>query len=148
MRNLANDVQPFYEPGGFPTCFATTAISGKRFVTISGNRTSGPGLVADADPMTEALLAGVYRVKQCDASGQWAVGVAKTDALINKPVGVIAKPGIILPVLAGAAIAFGIEVMSDAQGRAIPFVAGGGAVAVGRAMTAAADATDAEIKLY
>lgn len=142
MRDLTHDVYPFYEPGGFPTCSCTTAVTGKRLVTISGNRTSGPGLSDTAE-------GGVYRVKQVDAIGQWAVGVAKTDQVINKLVGVIASPGIVVPITAGAAIAAGDEVMADATGRVITFVAGAGRFPVGRAMTAAGAAdTDAEIKLY
>lgn len=142
MRNLANDVQPFYEPGGFPTCSCTTAVTGKRLVTISGNRTSGPGLSDTAE-------GGVYRVKQVDAIGAWSLGVAKMDADAGRLVGVIASPGIVLPVTAGAALAAGDEVMADATGRVIPFVAGAGRFPVGRAMTACAAAdTDAEIKLY
>lgn len=122
MRDLANDVQVLYEPGGFPTCMATTAVRGKRFVTLSGNRTAGPGL-------NEDVTGGIYRVKECDAAGQWAVGVAKMDGDINKPVGIIAKPGIIIPVTAGGAIAAGAEVMSDSQGRAVAVSAAAAAVA-------------------
>lgn len=141
MRNLANDLEPFYEPGGFPTCFATTAIRGKRFVTISGNRTSGPGLSDTAE-------GGVYRVKECDAVGQWAVGVADRDADANTRVGITRQSKIVLPVLAGAAIAAGEEVITDAQGRAIPQDGADGHVGLGRCLNGAANATDAEISLY
>lgn len=141
MRDLSHDVQPFYEPGGFPTCHATTAVQGKRLVTISGNRTGGPGLSDD--------LENLYRVKQCDAIGQWALGVAKMDGEIGKPVGVIASPGIVLPIEAGAAIAAGEEVISDAVGRVIPNDGVAGRVPVGRCLTAVGAAgADAEIKLY
>lgn len=140
MRDLSHDLEPLYEPGGFPTCHATTAIRGKRFVTISGNRTGGPGLSND--------LENLYRVKECDAAGQWAFGVAKRDGDINKPVGVYAKPGAVIPITSGAAIAAGEEVMSDAQGRAVP-LAGAGAVPAGRCLTGVGGADlDAEIKLY
>lgn len=143
MRNLANDLIPLYEPGGFPTCHATTVVRGKRLVTLSGNRTGGPGLSTD--------LENVYRVKECDTKGQWAVGVAKTDAEDEALVGVIASPGIIVPITAGAAIAAGDEVITDTQGRVITNDDDGtdGFVAVGRCMTAASGAgVDAEIKLY
>lgn len=152
MRDLTHDVYPFYEPGGFPTCLCTTAVTGKRLVTISGNRTSGPGLSDTAE-------GGVYRVKQSDAIGQVTLGVAKTDAESGKLVGVIASPGIVLPVTAGAAIVAGQEVMVDATGRVIPWVPpnlSGNAEAlpaiphkVGLCLTAASAAgADAEIKLY
>lgn len=151
MRNLANDLQPFYEPGGFPTCHATTAITGKRCVVISGDRTGGPGLSTD--------LENLYRVKQADAAGAVVLGIAKTDAEDEKPVGVVASPGIVVPVTAGAAIAAGAQVMCDNQGRVVTWTPpnlSGNAEAlpavnhkVGLCLTAASGAgVDAEIKLY
>jgi hypothetical protein len=141
MRNLANDLTPLYEPGGFPTCHATGAVTGKRLCTLDGDRTGGPGLSDD--------LENLYRVKQCDAAGQWALGVLKTDGDAAKPVGVYAKPGAVVPITSGAAIASGLEVMSDATGRVVPFDGAAGHVAIGRCMTGVGGADlDAEIKLY
>jgi len=88
-------------------------ITGKRLVTIDGSRTSGPGL-------SDTSEGGIYQVEQIAFIGAWALGVAKHDALDGELVGVIASPGIVVPVTAGAAISAGAEVCSDALGRVIP----------------------------
>jgi hypothetical protein len=46
---VANDLVHFKRPGEDLTAQATAAITGKRFVVVSGNRTSGPGLAPTAE---------------------------------------------------------------------------------------------------
>lgn len=134
---MANDCIPFYEPGGAITCQTTAAVTGKRFVAISGNRTSGPGLATTAE-------GGNYRVATCAAAAK-AFGVAKYDAASGAKVGVWCQPGIVVPVTAAANITAGQEVEVGATGQATPLAAG---KAVGMALTAATTGNDAEIRLY
>jgi hypothetical protein len=147
----ANESIPFKEPGSALTIKATAAITGKRFVKLTGNRTGGGagGLSSD--------LANVYQGGPCDTIGERALGVAKYDAANGSLVGVHSQPGIIVPVTAGATLAAGDLVMTDAAGKAIPFVqdvtpAAGAAAAtkraLGLALTGAAANADAEIKLF
>jgi Uncharacterized conserved protein (DUF2190) len=131
------DCIPFKEPGSAVTGKATATITGKRFLAVSGNRTGGGagGLSTD--------LANVYQVAHAGA-GVRAIGVSKWDAANGSLVGIHTQPGIIVPVTAGATITAGQEVQSDANGQAIPLAAG---KSLGVAMTGAAAAADAEIKL-
>lgn len=111
---MANDLIPYFRPGQDITALATAAVTGKRFVRISGNRTSGPGLSATAE-------GSVYRAQHCDAALH-PVGVSKYDAPLNGMFG-IARGGIV-PVTSGAAITAGQAVQSDANGKAIALAAG------------------------
>jgi hypothetical protein len=130
-----NDAIPFKRPGEDITAQVTAAVVGKRFVAISGDRTSGPGLAATAEGSN-------YRVAHCGAALQ-AIGVSKYDqATVGGKVGVMR--GGIVPVTAGSAITFGQAVESNASGQAVPFSAG---IKLGIAMTGAAGGADAEIAL-
>ncbi len=131
----SNECIPFYKPGQDLTGHATAAVTGKRFVKLSGSRQSGPGL-------TTAVDGSNYQVAPAGA-GEYAIGVAKYDAASGKKVA-IACAGIV-PVTAGGNIAFGVEVEADATGKA---VTKGSGIALGRCMTAATSGNDAEIKLY
>ena len=133
---MANDCIPFYRPGQDVTAQCSAAVTGKRFVKISGNRTSGPGLAATSEGSN-------YLVAPA-AAGDRAFGVAKFDAPINAKVGVIVS-GAIVPVRTGAALTAGQEVQSDATGQAIPLAAG---KALGLAVNGAASAADVEVLLY
>lgn len=110
---MANDLIPYFRPGQDVTGLCTAAVTGKRFVKISGNRTSGPGLSATAE-------GSVYRIAHANADR--AIGVSKYDAPINGMCGV-ARGGIV-PVTSGAAITAGAEVQADANGKAITLAAG------------------------
>lgn len=126
---------PYYEPGQRITGQATAAVTGKRFVRVSGNR--GPvGL-------TTSVAGGNVLVAHAAAGGP-ALGVAEHDAASGDKVGVITT-GATVPVTAGAAIGFGDEVESDASGRAIPLATG---KPLGYALADAGNGTDAQIKLY
>lgn len=138
-----NEAIPYYEPGGRVTGQATAAVTGKRFVMISADRVSGP------EPVSDAVDGGNLQVAHATAAGR-IFGVASHDAAIGAKVTILCDPGMIVPVLSGAAIAFFEEVEVGANGTAIPrdAVARPAAIAVGYAVAAAANAADAQIKLY
>lgn len=123
----ANECNPFKLPGTDVTGQATAAITGKRFVGISGN------ILADGS-LSLAPAAAASR----------AVGVAKYDAAVGEKVGVYRGARMVVPVTAGAAITAGQAVEVGTLGQAIPLAAG---IAVGYAETAAASGADARICL-
>lgn len=121
------DVVPFWTPGESLTCHVEAAVTGGRFVDISGPRVDGNPQISPAAPAGNAI------------------GVAARDKGAGLKVMVFCAPGQIVPVRAGAALAAGQEVEVGAGGTAVPLAAG---AAVGRAFDDAADATDCPIELY
>src|SRR5262252_10604081 len=137
---MANDLVRVMEEADNLTGQATAAITGKRFLRISGARAHKFNVLGTT-PSDNS-----YKVAPCNAVGMKAIGAAKYDqANIGGKVG-IARGGI-CPVLAGAAITAGVEIMTDATGQAIPFVSAAGQYAIGLAMDDAASGTDAEVLL-
>lgn len=124
---MANENYGVYEPGADITGHATAAVTGKRFLRITGDRTDGNISVAHAT-----------------AAGR-VCGVSKYDAASGKKVGVMRGNSRVVHVEAGGAIAAFAEVEVGASGTAVTLSAG---VAVGYALTAAADGDDAQISLY
>lgn len=124
---MANENVGVYEPGRDITGRATAAVTGKRFLKISGNRSNGNIAVAHAD-----------------AAGR-VCGVSKYDAASGAIVGVARGNSRVTHVTADGAIAAFAEVEVGATGKAKTKTAG---IAVGYALTAAADGADAEISLY
>lgn len=119
------------------TARASAAVTGKRMVAPSGNRTGGPALSTNTE--------NVYTMAHAGA-GAKAFGVAKYDAASGAEFGVIGTPGRRVIVTAGAAIAAGAEVEVGATGKVITLASG---KAVGLCLSAAAgDLSDCEIKLY
>lgn len=117
-----------YDPGADVTGQATAAVIAKRFVAISGNRTAGGNItVAPA------------------AAGARPCGVAGHDAAVGELVRVVRGNSRVVRVTASGAIAANAEVQVGAGGTVATRAAG---VAVGYAITGAADAADAEISLY
>lgn len=124
---MANECIPLFSPGSTPTCSPSAAVSGKRFVKVSGAR------VAD-----------LVRIAPCVA-GDRAFGVAARDAAIGEPVHVWAHPGDIVPVKVGAgALTAGQDVQSDATGQAIVLGAG---VRLGTIVDDAAAGADGLVQL-
>lgn len=123
-----NTAVPFWDEGNTITCHASAAITGKRFVAISGARVEGNPRVAHA--------AGTATTK--------ALGVAGYDAASGAKVSVYSAPGLVMPVTASGAITAGDDVYSAADGRATATVTG---LMVGIALDDAADGTDCPIKL-
>lgn len=131
-----NECHPFHTDGRI-SYEATAAVTGKRFLKISGSRESGPGLSATAE-------GGNYRMQQCVA-GEDSVGVSDKDVASGDKGVALGQPGWVVPVTSGAAIAAGAEVQSDANGKAITLAAG---KSLGKCLTAVGGAdVDAEIKL-
>jgi hypothetical protein len=135
------DSNPYKSEGLSFTYKATAAVTGARFVKISGNRTGGgeAGLSTD--------LANVYQCSQVTASGGVAVGVSMRDCANGALGQAHAGPGLIVPVTAGATLTAGTKVQSDATGQAIPWDGTVASVPVGTVMTGAASGALAEIKL-
>lgn len=130
---MANDLIPFKEPADRVTCTPSVAVKGKTFVVISGDR--------NAD--------GTYTIAPAGANGK-VFGVACWDAAIGEKVTVITiESGLIVPVIAGAALAANNSVVSDAAAEAAVAAGGAGTVqhAVGIVLTGAADGDDAQIHL-
>ena len=115
-----------YAPGSDVTGEATGAVTARKFVKISGNRTP----------------AGNLAIAQA-AAGDRALGVAADDATAGQLVRV-ARGGVVKVVAAGA-IAAGAAVQVGAGGAVSTAGAG---VVVGFAVTGAADAAIAEIAFY
>lgn len=124
---MANDNIGVYEPGRNLSGRASAAVTGKRFLKISGNRNGGNIAVAHAD-----------------AAGRIA-GVAQYDAASGDLVGIARGNSRVTFVTAGGAIAAFDEVEVGAAGVAIKKASG---VAVGYAVTAVTSGGDAEISLY
>lgn len=116
-----------YEPGQAITGRASAAVTAKRFLAISGNRTDGNVAVAPA------------------AAAGRICGVAAHDAAAGELVRVLRGAGRVIRVTASGAIAAFAEVQVAAGGMAATKAAG---VAVGYVLTAAADGADAEVSLY
>jgi predicted RecA/RadA family phage recombinase len=119
---------PFKEPGSRLTATATAAVTGKRFVAISGDRQDD----------------GTYSVAPPDAGGR-VYGVAEYDAPAGGKVGIIKWPGIELPVESAGAIDAGAEVQVDGAGRVVTLAGG---TPVGFTTTSNADGDDARVVLY
>lgn len=129
---MANDLVPFFDEGDQVTATATAAVTGKRFVALSGS------LQAD----------GTFSVAPPAAGGR-VFGIAEQDAAVGRRVGVIRERGQIVPATTGAgaaAMAAFAEVQVDATGAIVPLAAG---VAVGYLVTGTAGAgADAMLSLY
>jgi hypothetical protein len=103
---MANECVPHWMPGDVLGCHASAAVTGKRFVKVTG-------VPVEGNPRVGPTVA-----------GDKPLGVADRDVAIAEKVGVYSQPGIVVPVTAGAAITAGQEVQSDASARAIPLAAG------------------------
>lgn len=126
-------------PGKNVPGFALTAVLGGRFVKITADKTTS----------------GDYTIGQC-VLGDRAFGVAEYDSgpttqdihSVERRVNVVRR-GAIARVEPGTALAFGVDVMSDANGKAVIWDANAAHVILGRTCHACAG-TDAfvEIDLY
>jgi hypothetical protein len=121
MPTILNECLPLFERADELTGQCSVAVTGKKFVTITGNMqldntaTIGPPV-----------------------AGGRCLGVAMYDCAVGKRVGIWVKRGLILPVITGAAsgaMAALAEVQVDATGAVIPLAAG---VAVGYLYTGTA----------
>lgn len=122
---MANEATPYFDPADVTTGYCEAAVTGKRFVAISGPRVDGLVQISPAGAGVE-----VY-------------GVAMRDAAITAKVG-IAHVGV-WPVKAGEAIAAGDPIASGAAG--VAMIAAAGDVQVGVALDDAAENADVPVRL-
>lgn len=132
----ANTCFPLFETSDV-TFQATAAVTGKRFVAISGDITSGPGLSSTSEGSN-------FRMAHATAATR-PDGVAAYDVASAAKGRVIGTPGRILPVTAGANITAGQQVEVGTAGQAIPLASG---IAAGKALTTATSGNDVYVKLY
>lgn len=124
---MANENVGVYEPGRDITGRASADVVGKRFLKISGDRSGGNISVEHAD--AEGRVCGVSKYNATEGD---IVGVARGNSRVT------------FVTADGALAAFGeVEVGTAGKAKAID-----DGVAVGYALTAAADGADAEISLY
>jgi len=116
-----------YSPGTAITGRATTEVTAKRFVKISGDRANGNIAVAHAD------------------AGGRVFGVASTDAEAATIVTIARGAARVVKVTAGGPITAFAEVEVGTDGKAVTKDEG---VAVGYAVTGTATDADAQISLY
>lgn len=119
-----------YEPGRDLTGRAATAVIGKRFLAIVGDRSRGNLSVAHA-----AAAGRVCGVSKYDAAVGAVVGVARGNSRVT----FVATPP------AGTALVAFAEVEVGANGTAVARTTG---IAVGFTVTGSAVGVDAEISLY
>jgi predicted RecA/RadA family phage recombinase len=143
---MANDCIPVFESADRITAQASVAVTGKKFVAISGNKTSAlvPSNTATAQiGASDPTEGGNYQVGPPSAGGA-VLGVATWDAAIGEKVGVIMEG--VVPVTAGAGgVTAGQRLQVDATGGVITAAAG---FVVGIALTTAAALADCEVKLF
>jgi hypothetical protein len=135
------NVATAYHEDGDVSFRASAAVTGKRFIKISGDVTGGPGLSTDFE--------NVYRCAPCGA-GERAVGVAKYDVAINKRGGMHGVPSRIVPVTVGTGgVTAGQKVMSDGTGQAVAWASAASEAnaVLGVAMSGATAGNDAQVKL-
>lgn len=135
---MANECVPFYEPGSAITGSPTAAVTGCRFVMLSGARITAAGATK-----------GLVSIALATAAGR-VFGVAGRDAAIGVPVKVFRGRGTVVPVQASnATIAAFAEVevvgATTAAGMVKTLAAG---VAVGYVIDDCAANGMAQVSLY
>jgi Uncharacterized conserved protein (DUF2190) len=134
-----NECIRFYSPGQDISAYVGTAVTGKRFVKISANRQAGPAL-------NTSTSGGNVTIAPATAAGA-VFGVAAWDGGVGDIVDV--RRGGVVPVTASGAITAGdrVEVAGTGAnaGKAATLASG---IAVGYAISGAADGEDAQIALY
>ena len=126
--SLANECIPFHEPGDRVTGKASSAVTGKTLVKVSGNRdTDGSIAIAPA------------------TAGAKAFGVASHDAAVGERVAVLRGKQIVPITATNATIAAFDEVEVGTGGKVLTKNTG---VAIGYAVTGCAANGEAQIALY
>lgn len=112
--STVNEAIAYSDPGTDLTCQASAAVVGRRFVAVSGAKQVG------SQALATDTLGGNILVAHA-GTGARALGVSSYDAAAGRKVPVM-RGHKVVPVEAGAALTAGARVMSDATGRATPFV--------------------------
>lgn len=132
---MANECISYYDPGTNLPARATAAVTGMRFLKVSGDRDNTVGGVTQ----------NAISVAPADAGGR-ICGVAQADAPVGGQVGVVRGNSRVVPVKAGGAnIAAFAEVEVGAGGVAVTKNTG---VAVGYVVTGATANGVAQVNLY
>ncbi len=117
----ANEAIAYFDPGDDLTCHASAAITGRRFLKVTGNKLVG------SQALDTAAQGGTTPVAHATgAAGEKPLGVSTYD---QPNTGVTAKIPVmrghkVVPVESGAAITAGAQVQSDGTGRAVVLAAG------------------------
>jgi hypothetical protein len=136
MAKGDNQAHVLFQGVPFPTLRAETAVTGRRFVSISDAPSSGPGLSSTGEGSN---LVGEHAT----AAGN-ADGVARYDAPLGETFAVVGKNATV-QVDAGGTFAAGQEVEVGTGGKAVVLASG---KAVGRAVTAGVNNATAYIFKY
>lgn len=126
-----NPAVPFWDEANTITCHAEAAVTGKRFVTVSGPRVDGRPQVSH--------VAGAVAGKP--------LGVSAYDVPADTAVSVYSSPGLVMPVRAAVALVAGQPVYSTADGSATNVAPVVGALIAGTVLDDAAIDDDAVVKL-
>ncbi len=113
-----NEAVAYSDPGNDLTCYASTAVIGRRFVRVTGNKG-----VASQALATDGLGGNIPVALATGAALQKPLGVATYD---QASTGTTAKVPVmrgkkVVPVESGAAMTAGELVQSDGTGRAITY---------------------------
>ena len=108
-----NEAIAYSDPGTDLSCQATAAVTGKRFVQVSGAKQIGSQALAD-----DTLGGNILVAHASGAAGVKPLGVSSYDCPSGSKLPV-ARGFKVMPVEAGAAIAAGAQVQSDGTGRAV-----------------------------
>lgn len=127
-----NTAVPFWDEGNTITCHASAAVTGRKFVSISGARVEG-------NPRVAHVAQGV--------NGKTPLGVAGYDAPSGGKVSVYSAPGIVMPVIAAVAITANDLIYSTADGSATNVSPGAGAIPAGKALDDAVIGAECPVKL-
>lgn len=116
-----NEAIAYFDPGDDLTCYATAAVTGRRFVRVTGNKDVGSQALA-----VTAAGGNIPVAHATGAAGEKPLGVSSYDqpstgATAKLPV---ARGHKVMPVESGAAATAGAQAQADATGRAIPLAAG------------------------
>lgn len=137
-----NECIPKYEPGRDLSGYVTQAggVVGKRFLALSGDKR---GVEAVSDDTSGGQVPVAY-----PAAGGRTFGVSGYDAPQNRSVKIVRGTGKVVPITAGLALGYDVEVEAAADGRAVPLGTAAGGRARGRTIRSAAINTDALVELY
>lgn len=130
-----NECIRYYSPGQDISAYVGSAVTGKRFVKVSANRQAGPALNTSTSGSN-------ITIAPATAAGA-VFGVAAWDGAVADIVDV--RRGGVVPVTASGAITAGDRVEVATGGKAATLASG---IAVGYAVSGAADGEDAQIALY
>lgn len=145
---MANDCIPYYDDADEITGHCTSAVTGKRFVKVSGTQQVGrAGLSTTADGGNVKIAPGTANAA--------ALGVAMMDCASGSKVGVYCVgSGVVVPVTADSAVTYGDLIVVGTAGKAKTRPATGAVdnlddlpVTVGIALDSAADGEDVPVKL-